>query len=207
MPDELLPLFPLDVVLLPSAPLPLHIFEERYKLMIKECLDQKKEFGVVRAHNEKMESIGCTAEILKLIKHYPDGRMDILTVGQRPFEVLSVNQELPYLRAECTYLDEEEDVYPDAESANRVLILFTQVLELQGSHVSGNRELRPDVPFLSFQLAAQLPLDDDAKQQLLGLRSEPERLQHLTEYLSNLLILLEKTKKHRRQAGGNGKLR
>ena len=206
MPDDLLPLFPLDVVLLPAAPLPLHIFEERYKLMIGECLNQGHEFGVVRAHGEDFETIGCTAEILKVIKRYADGRMDLLTVGQRPFEVLSVNHELPYLRAACAFLDDEEEVEPDAENANRALILFHQVLELQSSRAD-DRELRPDTPFLSFQMAAQLPLDDDSKQQLLALRHESERLQQLTEYLSNLLVLLEKGQKLRRKAGGNGKLR
>lgn len=206
MPDDLLPLFPLNVVLLPGAPLPLHVFEERYKLMIGECLDQSREFGVVRARGEDFESIGCTAEILKVIKRYPDDRLDILTVGQRPFEILSVNHELAYLRAACTFLDDEEEVEPDAENANRALILFHQVLELQSSRAD-DHELRPDTPFLSFQMAAQLPLDDDSKQQLLGLRHESERLRQLTEYLSNLLVLLEKGRKLRRKAGGNGKLR
>ncbi len=74
--STLLPLFPLDVVLLPGAPLPLHIFEPRYKEMISECLDQKRPFGVVRVKEEGVAEIGCTAEIISVAKKYPDGRME-----------------------------------------------------------------------------------------------------------------------------------
>lgn len=207
MSEELLPLFPLDVVLLPLAPLPLHVFEERYKLMMSECLRERREFGVVRAHENKLESVGCTAEIVKVIKRYADGRMDILTRGVQPFEIISINQELPYLRAEWAILEDENEPAPDTEAAQRALILFGQVVELLASRSSTAGELRPDEPFLSFRLAAYLPLDDDAKQHLLGLHVEGARLQQLTEYLSKLLPQLERAKKVRRKAGGNGQLR
>ena len=80
---SLLPLFPLDLVLFPGAALPLHIFEPRYQEMISECLDRKKSFGVVRAKEEGVAEIGCTAEIITVAKKYPDGRMDIVTEGTR----------------------------------------------------------------------------------------------------------------------------
>ena len=73
----LLPLFPLDLVLLPGVPLPLHIFEPRYKEMIKECLEKKSQFGIVRAKEEAFVNTGCTAEIINVLKTYPDGRMNI----------------------------------------------------------------------------------------------------------------------------------
>src|SRR6266700_1866333 len=79
--SDLLPLFPLELVLLPGVPVPLHIFEPRYKEMIKECLDQKTVFGIVRSKDDKDEgfaTIGCTAELLNVLKTYPDGRMNIL---------------------------------------------------------------------------------------------------------------------------------
>jgi len=78
---SLLPLFPLDLVLFPGASLPLHIFEPRYREMISECLDQKKSFGVVRAKEDGVAEIGCTAEIITVTQKYPDGRMDIVTEG------------------------------------------------------------------------------------------------------------------------------
>src|SRR5216684_8003841 len=101
--NTLLPLFPLDLVLLPGVPLPLHIFEPRYKEMIKECLDQKTVFGIIRSKEEKDEgfaTIGCTAEILNVLKTYPDGRVNILAEGLKRFEVLQINQERAFLQAD-----------------------------------------------------------------------------------------------------------
>ncbi len=104
---SLLPLFPLDLVLFPGTPLPLHIFEPRYREMISECLDRKKSFGVVRAKEEGVAEIGCTAEIITVAKKYPDGRMDIMTEGRERFEVMQVNQERSFLQAEVLYLQDE----------------------------------------------------------------------------------------------------
>src|SRR5947208_1422620 len=105
--STLLPLFPLDVVLLPGAPLPLHIFEPRYKEMISECLKQKSVFGVVRAQEQSVADVGCTAEILTVTKEYEDGRLDIVTQGVSRFEVMQVNDERSFLRAEVLYLEDE----------------------------------------------------------------------------------------------------
>ena len=79
----LLPLFPLEVVLLPGTPLPLHIFEPRYKEMIGECLANDAPFGVVRALEEGIAEVGCTAEIITVTKEYPDGRMDLICRGSQ----------------------------------------------------------------------------------------------------------------------------
>ena len=76
-----IPLFPLGLVLLPQMPLPLHIFEERYKLMIGECLEKNEEFGIVYFNGTDIQAIGCTASIHKVVKRYNDGRLDILTRG------------------------------------------------------------------------------------------------------------------------------
>src|SRR5450755_1969932 len=96
--STLLPLFPLDLVLLPGTKLPLHIFEPRYKELAAECLAQNKPFGVVRAKEEGVAEIGCTAEILSVAKKYADGRMDVITRGVRRFEVMEVNQERSFLQ-------------------------------------------------------------------------------------------------------------
>src|SRR5258708_16098924 len=93
-----IPLFPLDVVLFPGTPLPLHIFEPRYKEMIGECLAQQRTFGVVRALEEGLAEVGCTAEIVTVVKEYPDGRLDIVTEGRTRFELLVLNQQRPFLQ-------------------------------------------------------------------------------------------------------------
>ena len=96
--QEWLPLFPLQVVLLPSAELPLHIFEERYKEMIREALRDKSEFGVVLASEKGIVNAGCTAAVDKVLREYPDGRMDIMTRGRRRFEILELNEDREFLR-------------------------------------------------------------------------------------------------------------
>ena len=115
---NLLPLFPLDLVLLPGSPLPLHIFEPRYKEMISECLEQKKPFGIVRASDEGVADIGCTAEILSVTKKYDDGRMDILARGVDRFEVLEVNEERAFLRAEISLVQDEDQDEDEVEDDN-----------------------------------------------------------------------------------------
>jgi Lon protease-like protein len=94
-------LFPLDLVLLPGVPVPLHIFEPRYKEMVKECLEQKRPFGIIRAREKEdsFANVGCTAEIMNVLKTYPDGRMNILAEGQKRFEVLHINEERTFLQA------------------------------------------------------------------------------------------------------------
>src|SRR5512137_2021593 len=108
MRPERIPLFPLNVVLLPGANLPLHIFEPRYRRMVKDCLEQKSEFGMLLSMPKGVARVGCTAEIVEVVKRYPDGRMDILTVGRAPFRVVQLLTENPLLEGEVDYLEDRE---------------------------------------------------------------------------------------------------
>src|SRR6516162_4004208 len=108
MRPERIPLFPLNVVLLPGTSLPLHIFEPRYKEMVKDCLGGKSEFGMLLALPKGVAKVGCTAEILEVVKRYPDGRMDILTVGRAPFRVVELFSENPLLEGQVDYLEDRE---------------------------------------------------------------------------------------------------
>src|SRR5947209_5621729 len=101
----LLPLFPLSVVLLPSTPLPLHIFEDRYKQMMSEIIPAKSEFGVVLAKEQGIINIGCSATVLQVLKEYPDGRLDLVAIGQRRFRIVSVDQEKPYLQGKVDFFE------------------------------------------------------------------------------------------------------
>src|ERR1700681_475925 len=103
----LLPLFPLDVVLLPGAPLPLHIFEPRYKEMIGECRANNTPFGVVRAIEEGIADVGCTGDIVSVTKEYPDGRLDLIAEGRQRFEVLELNRQRSFLQAEVLLVADE----------------------------------------------------------------------------------------------------
>src|ERR1700730_13359697 len=110
MQDGLLPLFPLQVVLLPESQLPLHIFEDRYKEMIGEVLRDKLEFGVVLASEKGIVNTGCTATVDRVLREYQDGRLDILTRGRRRFEILLLNEERPLLRRAVEFFDDDADL-------------------------------------------------------------------------------------------------
>src|SRR3712207_1754110 len=104
-----IPLFPLNVVLMPGAPLPLHIFEERYKQMVNECLEEESEFGMVLADEAGTRRVGCTARIVELVERYEDGRMLILVEGARRFRLNSILTGKPYYVGEVEYLEEEQE--------------------------------------------------------------------------------------------------
>ncbi len=198
--SKLLPLFPLDIVLLPGAPLPLHVFEPRYKEMIAECLAGDKLFGIVRAQEEGVADIGCTAEILDVTKKYNDGRMDITTTGRRRFEVMEVNQERSFLQAEILYLEDEPGSATKQE-IDTAVDLHKQLLEIAGVE---EEEGYSDIAQLSYYLAGSLPLDLDFKQNLLTMKSEAERMPAVVSYFQAILPTLRRTAMARKLAGGNG---
>jgi len=197
--SSLVPLFPLDVVLFPGSPLPLHIFEPRYKEMIGECLMSKTDFGVVRAEKDGVAQIGCTAEILAVTKTYDDGRMDIVAQGRKRFELLEVNQERTFLRGEVLFVPDELDK-PAADQVQQAVKLHAEILSLAGAR----QDLPEGETWLSYHLAGSLPLDLDFKQSLLVMRSEAQRIQALTTYFDTLLPNLRRAVIVRKRAGGNG---
>jgi Lon protease-like protein len=198
--DDLLPLFPLEIVLFPGTPLPLHIFEPRYKEMIAECLAEHRVFGVVRAIEQGLADVGCTAEIVTLVKEYPDGQLDIVTEGRRRFEVVRVNRERSFLQAEVIRIDDSAGT-PAPEDTLRAVELHSDLLAIAGAKQDLSAA---DPSLLSFYLAGSLPLDLDFKQKLLALRSEPERLSLLIGYLETIIPNLRRAASARAKAGGNG---
>ncbi len=197
----LLPLFPLEVVLLPGTPLPLHIFEPRYKEMIAECMANRAPFGVVRTIDDGIAKIGCTAEIVTVTKEYSDGRLDLVARGVERFEVLELNRERSFLRAEISLLSDDEPAPRFVET--RAVELHREILSLAGAvqDISG-----ADPSGLSFHLAGSLPLELDFKQRLLGMRSENERRIALAEHFESLLAGLRRAARAREKSGGNGRL-
>jgi uncharacterized protein len=189
----LLPLFPLDLVLLPGVPLPLHVFEPRYREMIAECLDEKKPFGVVRASSNGVAEIGCTAEIVEVTKRYDDGRMDILTRGVERFEVLQVHEERTFLEAEFTVIEDEPGT-PTSDLVQKAVHLHAEIVKLAGADSDSPEE---GAEHLSFLLAGSLPLDLDFKQKLLTTLSEPKRRQAVISYLEAVLPGLRRASKAR----------
>jgi Lon protease-like protein len=196
-------LFPLDVVLFPGAALPLHIFEERYKLMVAGCLERKEPFGVVRAKSEGLAVIGCTATIVTVLQRYSDGRLDILCEGGQRFEIENLDNSRSYLQAEVdTFVDHGEK----ASRADReaCMALHLEVTELAGAeNNSAALQFDLDGP-ISLMLAWMLPVDLDFKQLLLGCRSDAERTAKLLSFYNAVLPKLRRGAQTSRTAGRNG---
>jgi Lon protease-like protein len=201
MQDGLLPLFPLQLVLFPHTPLPLHIFEDRYKEMIAEVRRTHGEFGVVQAGERGIMNTGCTAMVERVIQTYEDGRMDILAMGRRRFEIVSLNDEKSYLRGEVQYFDDEDPGSGTEELQKKAIAGFYDVKELEGVEVLGTP--KPGDPLLSFQLAQLIP-DLNFRQVLLATRSEAERIKALADFFPQYVQKQKYTSKMKSLARRNG---
>jgi Lon protease-like protein len=201
-----IPLFPLNVVLMPGAPLPLHIFEERYKQMVDECLEGESEFGMVLADESGTRRVGCTAKIVELVERYEDGRMLILVEGSRRFKLNSILTGKPYYVGEVEYLEEEEPEEDVTALAEECIALLERVVEA-ATEGSVGIEIQPPYRNLSFAIAGRIEFDLEARQQILELTSEQERLEKVKELLSAAAERLEREQQAREKAQKNGHLR
>ncbi len=202
MRPERIPLFPLNVVLLPGAELPLHIFEPRYREMVKNCLEEKTEFGMLLSLPKGVARVGCTAEILDVVKRYEDGRMDVVTAGRAPFRVVELFTEDPLLEGHVDYLEDRE-----TPANPRIQRELGELFEACHTLIFDDypKNLGGDAPEgLSYVVAATLPLDLLWKQQILELRSEADRQERLVAYLREWAPHLQKAEAMRQRAAGNG---
>lgn len=177
----LLPLFPLNVVVFPRTRLPLHIFEERYKEMVGNAIRDDSEFGIVLAKQDGIVNAGCTVAVEKVLEMYPDGRMDVLTVGRRRFEITALNEEQSYLQGEVTFFDDEDFTPAPADVREQALERYRTLEALPGAAERHTPDLED--PQLSFQLAQSVP-DLDFLNALLRQRSETARLKTLSAFLA-----------------------
>jgi Lon protease-like protein len=200
-PDRI-PLFPLNVVLLPGADLPLHIFEPRYLEMVSRCLKEKTEFGVLLALPKGVVRVGCTAEIIEVVKRYDDETMAILTVGRERFRVIEFFDEKPLVEGQVDYL-EDRDSPADPSLLRELVELYETCHTLLFEDYPKNTE-SPHSTGFSFLVAGTLPMDLMWKQQILELRSEADRQERLVGYLRAWAPHLQKTGVMRQRAGGNG---
>lgn len=196
-----IPLFPLDVVLFPGARLPLHIFENRYKEMIGLCLEKQSSFGVVRAQSDGLAVIGCTARILHVTHRYDDGRMDILCLGDRRFEIEMLEHSQPFLEAQVDFFDDEEHLASRSLREECVALHF-ETLELAGIEMLDLRVSLDSA--ISFLLATHLPADLGFKQQLLNSRSDTERTRALLDFYNAILPKLRAGAAGARATAHNG---
>lgn len=178
-------LFPLDVVLFPGVPLPLHIFEDRYKEMVGECLRGELAFGVVRAQRDGLAIAGCTAVISRVLRQYDDGRIDILCEGRERFEIEQLDNSREFLQAEVDAFEDEDGAGSSREDRGECVALHLEVLALAGI---GRESYAIDLDRpVSFELAWELPADLGFKQKLLVSRSDRERTTMLREFYEEIL--------------------
>lgn len=197
-----IPLFPLEVVLLPGMPVPLHIFEPRYKTMVGRCLKEKIEFGIVLAQHHSAVSIGCTAEIVRKVRDYSDGRMDIIVEGRAIFRIIDLLDEKEYYEAVVDYLP--EDATPqDGQKEKELVEVFQECHLLLFGHLWPGVEPRDSVP-LAYRMAARLPLDVKARQTILEERNELARREFLHRYSSELLPKLAQNELTKQQTIAKG---
>ena len=202
-----LPLFPLGLVLLPEEVVPLHIFEERYKLMIGECLERETDFGIIWMSDDGLKDVGCTARVTQLLERMDDGRMNILVQGSEPFRLLRRIEDLPYPAGDVELLDEDDeaaDTDADAEAGAGARERYADLVE----RVTDARPDERDLEELdAYGMAATLDFALDAKQSLLELRSEQRRLERLGALFSSTLQRLDQAERVAEQARTNGHLR
>ncbi len=195
-------LFPLELVLLPTERVPLHIFEPRYRDLIGECLARDREFGLVLSDERGLREIGTRAAVTEVIDRFPDGRLNILVEGGDRFRLLELTKGRTFQTAEIEPVADEDTAAPE-EDVERALGLFRDLREAGGFEVE---EPDPEAGMLSYRLAARVDFGAEVKQQLLELRSEPERLRIVCELLEHAAKAVEAERRIRERASGNGRV-
>lgn len=186
-----LPLFPLpDVVLFPTRPLPLHIFEFRYRIMMNTILDSDRRFGVLMVDPTKgtVANVGCCAEIIHH-QRLKDDRMKMLTLGQQRFRVLEYVREKPYFVGLVEWIDDEEPTKDLRHEASEVEQLLRDVVRLSAKLTEQNIDLPEDLPALpkelSYWVASNLYRVAPEQQSLLEMQDTAARLEREAEILTS----------------------
>jgi Lon protease-like protein len=206
MPDRLsrdFPLFPLGIVALPGERVPLHIFEERYKQMMNECMRDEREFGIVWLSDDGLRETGCACEIERVLERMEDGRMNILTRGTRPFRVVERQSHLAYPAGVIEFLDDLVEE-PDEELSRQAHAAYAELVR----RATDEEPDESTVTELSaYGMAATIDFGPDAKQGLLDLRSENARLRLVTRLLHAAAKRLDLIERAQERARSNGKIR
>ncbi len=205
---EKIPIFPLGVVLLPGLNMPLHIFEERYKSMINKCLEEEKEFGIVHYDGSRLQSTGCLARIKRVTKCYPDGRMDIATIGTRRFQIREILEEKVYMEARVRFFDDHDlnSTSFDTVLHNKAVGLLFRIAELTGSEPVNLSVTGITPQQLSFIIAGSSGFTVNEKQRFQEMTSTSERLEKGIAALEKIVERIQINLDIRKIVGGNGHL-
>jgi Lon protease-like protein len=197
------PLFPLQLVVLPTEVVPLHIFEERYKAMIEFCLAGDQEFGIVWLADDGLNEVGCACRIERVLEKLPDGRINLLARGTRPVRVVERQRHLAYPAGTIEFLADEAE-QPRPELIEQAHDAYAQLVRK-----ATDRSPAPDDLALmgAYAMAATVDFGLEAKQTLLTLRSETARLGLVIRLFRAALKRLDFVDRAQARAKSNGKVR
>lgn len=198
------PLFPLGLVALPSESVPLHIFEDRYLRMIAHCMEgEGSEFGILWLSDDELKEMGCACRVEQVLERMPDGRLNVLARGTRPFALLERQDELAYPAGVVEFADDELEELDEQASASAHELYGELVAQATDRELSSDELAELD----SYRMAATVEFELPAKQQLLELRSENARLRLLGTLLGAAIERLELLERAQVRAQSNGKVR
>ncbi len=198
-----IPIFPLELVLVPTEPLPLHIFEQRYQEMVARCVEHDEPFVIVFSDEDGIRDIGCTAQITEVLETFPDGRTNIATLGQQVVRISDIHDEHSYRSATAEVLVDEPAEAEHALQEAAITAYHTLAAELPGAAPDA-----PDPgPGLSYSILARVDLSDDVKQSLLEDRDEQHRLETVLGLLNAIYRGLVLTRETQARARRNGRVR
>ena len=206
MPDRLtrdFPLFPLGLVALPEEAIPLHIFEERYKTMMNECLRDEREFGIVWLSDDGLRDIGCACKIERVLERMEDGQMNLLARGTRPIRVVERQGHLAYPAGVVEFVEDRQDAI-DPELARAAHEAYADLVRRATDRDPEADEL---AQMSAYGMAATVDFGLDAKQGLLDLRSENARLRLVARLFRAAIKRLEFVDHAQARARSNGKVR
>ena len=196
-------LFPLELVLLPNERVPLHIFEDRYKDLIGECLADATDFGLILEDDDGLREIGTRTAVIELIDTFDDGRLNVLVEGRGRFRVIELTEGRSFRTAEVEAIEDEGELPSDADVERTIAVFRRLVAVAEADEID---EPAAASPVLSFELAARVDFGPELKQELLELRSEGRRLRRLAELLDQAAQALTREREVRQRAAGNGKV-
>ena len=177
-----IPLFPLNIVVLPFEEVPLHIFESRYKKMIKESIENDTPFGIVLNNNGSIDNIGCSLNVTKIIKHYKTGEYDLIATGNKCFQVLDKVKKEDLWIGNIKYMDapiiENDKILKTVQ--NKYLELLIKLGKEENFEIYLEREI-------SFQFLIGITLPLDLKRNILLLENESERLLYINDLFNKVL--------------------
>jgi Lon protease-like protein len=201
--EQEFPLFPLGIVALPTELVPLHIFEERFKTMVSECLEADREFGIVWLSDDGLRPVGCAVKVERVLERLPDGRMNIVCRGTRPLRIVERVEHLPYPAGTVEWLTDKPEE-PDERAREAARTAYSELVEQATDEPADSERV---AAMSAYEMAATVDFGLDAKQGLLDLRSENARLRLVARLFRAATKRLDYVERAQARARSNGKVR